>query len=69
MLCCTWSVALLLLCARMPCAPVIECNPPCLIKPCYVVLVGFIQFCETQQLAMSFAGNQVALPLSNGQRA
>ena len=34
----------------MPCAPVVECKPPCLIKPCCVVLVWFIQFRETQQI-------------------
>ena len=28
----------------------VECKPPCLIKPCCVVLVWFIQFRETQQI-------------------
>ena len=50
MLCRTWwSAVLLLLCARMPCAPVVEYEPPCLIKPCCVVPVWLIQFRETQQ--------------------
>ena len=44
-----WSAVLSLLCARMPCAPVVECKPPCLIKPCCVLKVWFIQFRETQQ--------------------
>ena len=35
----------------MPCAPVVECNPLCLIKPCCVVLVWFIQFRKTQQIS------------------
>ena len=51
MLCRTWwSAVLLLLCARMPCALVVEYGPPCLIKACCVVPVWFyIKFRETQQ--------------------
>ena len=46
-----WSAVLLLLCARMPCAPVVEYEPPCLIKRCCVVPVWFINSARHNRLA------------------
>ena len=66
-MCTWWSAVLLLLCARMPCAPVFEYEPPCLIKPCCVVLVWLIQFCKTQQHACPWvctSDKQIMLPLA-----